>query len=140
MLGHSQSCVGVAAIKHTTLAPLAHLPPLLTWLECSVLSIPSLATSLGLGTLHWHTQVPLSIRNAPTRLMKDSGYSKGYVYPPDHGYVRGSRADFLPPSLHDTRFFDEGDVEAPVALAFAPQYVQLIAIRPVTCRLNINSC
>lgn len=27
--------------------------------------------------------VPMSLRNAPTRLMKDLGYSKGYVYPHD---------------------------------------------------------
>ena len=28
--------------------------------------------------------VPLHLRNAPTRLMKEMGYSKGYIYPHDH--------------------------------------------------------
>jgi putative ATPase len=28
--------------------------------------------------------VPLHIRNAPTRLMKELGYSRGYLYPHNH--------------------------------------------------------
>ena len=31
--------------------------------------------------------VPHNIRNAPTKLMKDEGNGKGYIYPPDHGYA-----------------------------------------------------
>lgn len=31
--------------------------------------------------------VPLEIRNAPTKLMKEMGYSKGYNYNPDYAYV-----------------------------------------------------
>jgi putative ATPase len=31
--------------------------------------------------------VPQMIRNAPTKLMKQEGNGKGYIYPPDHGYV-----------------------------------------------------
>lgn len=39
--------------------------------------------------------VPLHIRNAPTRLMKKLGYSKGYLYP--HNYKEGwIKQDYLP--------------------------------------------
>lgn len=31
--------------------------------------------------------VPLQIRNAPTHLMKELGYSKGYKYNPDYAYA-----------------------------------------------------
>jgi putative ATPase len=30
-------------------------------------------------------QVPLPLRNAPTKLMKEEGYGKEYKYPHDHG-------------------------------------------------------
>ncbi len=31
--------------------------------------------------------VPLAIRNAPTGLMKELGYARGYRYNPDYAYV-----------------------------------------------------
>ena len=34
-----------------------------------------------------------------------------YVYPPDHGYVRGCDEGFLPPGLDAAAFFDVEDVE-----------------------------
>lgn len=48
--------------------------------------------------------VPLHLRNAPTELMADLGYSDGYKYPhdfPGH-YVR---QQYMPDALTDTRFF-----------------------------------
>lgn len=53
--------------------------------------------------------VPLHLRNAPTRLMKNSGYGKGYKYAHDY---EGHFADleFLPESLAGTRFY-EPDVQ-----------------------------
>jgi putative ATPase len=51
--------------------------------------------------------VPLHIRNAPTRLMKDLGYHEGYRYAHDHD---GGVADqqHLPDELRDARFYDPG--------------------------------
>lgn len=46
--------------------------------------------------------VPLHLRNAPTKMMKDFGYGKGYVYPPDHPDC--SSQTYLPPSLLGHKF------------------------------------
>jgi putative ATPase len=48
--------------------------------------------------------VPMAIRNAPTRLMKDTGYGAGYVYAHDTEEGVGG-IDCLPDSLRDTRFY-----------------------------------
>ncbi|WOG87414.1 hypothetical protein DCAR_0206638 [Daucus carota subsp. sativus] len=45
--------------------------------------------------------VPLHLRNAPTKLMKDFGYGKDYIYPPDNP---SSTQTYLPPSLHGYKF------------------------------------
>ena len=51
--------------------------------------------------------VPLHLRNAPTRLMKDVGYGKGYEYA--HDLEEGtSGMECLPDSLRGTRFFEPG--------------------------------
>jgi putative ATPase len=48
--------------------------------------------------------VPLHIRNAPTHLMKDLGYGKGYRYP--HDYEEGYTAqNYLPEKLCGQRFY-----------------------------------
>ena len=55
--------------------------------------------------------VPLHIRNAPTRLMQNLEYGKGYKSPPDNGYVRGcGELSFLPNGMAG-EFFDAKDVE-----------------------------
>ncbi len=48
--------------------------------------------------------MPLHLRNAPTKLMEDLGYSKGYQYPHD---VQGKVADMecLPESLRGRRYY-----------------------------------
>ncbi|KAK6918053.1 ATPase, AAA-type, core [Dillenia turbinata] len=46
--------------------------------------------------------VPLHLRNAPTKLMKDLGYAKGYIYPPDN--PSASSQTYLPPSLQGYKF------------------------------------
>ncbi len=48
--------------------------------------------------------VPLHIRNAPTSLMKDLGYGKDYVYPPDD--PRSRPQEFLPDALRGRRFYE----------------------------------
>lgn len=51
--------------------------------------------------------VPLPLRNAPSKLMKDLGYGKGYKYSHDHA---GNFAyqEFMPDELSQTNFFEAG--------------------------------
>ena len=51
--------------------------------------------------------VPMSIRNAPTKLMKEEGYGKGYQYA--HNYD-GNFVDFefLPDEIKNTKLYDPG--------------------------------
>ncbi|NWT62533.1 WRIP1 ATPase, partial [Erythrocercus mccallii] len=49
--------------------------------------------------------VPLHLRNAPTRLMKNLGYGKGYKYNPM--YKEPVEQDYLPEELKGTDFFKE---------------------------------
>lgn len=52
--------------------------------------------------------VPLSIRNAPTKLMKNLGYGKGYQYA--HSYEGNFvAAEFLPDEVRGTKFYDPGN-------------------------------
>jgi putative ATPase len=53
------------------------------------------------GTL----EVPMPLRNAPTSLMKDLGYGKGYRYAHDEpdAYAAGER--YLPEGLPDRRYY-----------------------------------
>ncbi len=52
--------------------------------------------------------IPMAIRNAPTRLMKDKGYGEGYKYA--HAY-EGNFADmeFLPDAISGTAFYEPGE-------------------------------
>jgi len=52
--------------------------------------------------------VPLHLRNAPTRLLKDLGHGRGYLYDPDQpGGV--SRQRYLPEGMAEERFYEPGD-------------------------------
>ena len=53
--------------------------------------------------------VPMHLRNAPTKLMKDLGYSEGYQYPHsfDEGYVEG--VNYLPEEIGDKKFYKPTD-------------------------------
>jgi len=52
--------------------------------------------------------VPLHIRNAPTRLMKNLDYGKGYQY--SHNYENNfSPQEYLPEELKGTKFYDPGN-------------------------------
>jgi putative ATPase len=59
------------------------------------------ADAASLGSL----EVPLQLRNAPTRLMKDIGYGKGYRYAHDEpgGYAAGER--YFPDAMPDRRYY-----------------------------------
>lgn len=51
--------------------------------------------------------VPLAIRNAPTKLMKDLGYGKGYQYA--HDYVGNFvSTEFLPDKISGQKFYEPG--------------------------------
>jgi putative ATPase len=48
--------------------------------------------------------VPLHLRNAPTKLMKEMGYSKGYLYP--HNYPEGRvNQEYLPEKIRGKVFY-----------------------------------
>jgi len=59
------------------------------------------ADAASLGSL----EVPLHLRNAPTRLMKEMGYGKGYRYAHDEpgGYAAGER--YFPEGMPDRRYY-----------------------------------
>jgi putative ATPase len=51
--------------------------------------------------------VPLHLRNAPTRLMKDLSYGKGYAY--SHNYEKNfSPQEYLPAPIAGTTFYEPG--------------------------------
>ncbi len=52
--------------------------------------------------------VPLSVRNAPTKLMKNMGYGKGYQYAHDYegGFVN---MEFLPEKIIGQKFYEPGN-------------------------------
>ena len=56
---------------------------------------------------HGDQPVPLHIRNAPTRLMKNLDYGKGYQY--SHEYENNfSQQEYLPAILSGNKFYDPG--------------------------------
>ncbi|HWK02731.1 MAG TPA: replication-associated recombination protein A [Puia sp.] len=56
---------------------------------------------------HGDLPVPLHIRNAPTRLMKNLDYGKGYQY--SHNYENNfSQQEYLPDAIAGTKFYDPG--------------------------------
>jgi len=55
--------------------------------------------------------VPLHLRNAPTKLMEEAGYAKGYKYAHDfEGHF--AELEFLPESLSGTRFYEPDEQNA----------------------------
>ncbi|WEW60807.1 DNA-dependent ATPase mgs1 [Emydomyces testavorans] len=53
--------------------------------------------------------IPIHLRNAPTKLMKEIGYGQEYKYNPD--YVDGKVAQtYLPDKLHGRRFLEDRDL------------------------------
>ncbi len=80
------------------------------YLACSAKSNASyVAIGNALDAVHrtGDLPVPLAIRNAPTKLMKDLNYGKGYQYAHDFDNHFASM-EFLPDSLAGTAFFQPG--------------------------------
>jgi putative ATPase len=50
-----------------------------------------------------HLAVPLHLRNAPTKLMKNLNYGKGYKYSPDFSYQEDQ--EYLPAEIKDKKYF-----------------------------------
>ena len=59
--------------------------------------------------------VPLPLRNAPTRLMKELDYGQGYGYSHD-GQENFIAQEFLPPELSGTSFYEPGENQGEKAL------------------------
>ncbi|MBX6419605.1 MAG: replication-associated recombination protein A [Nevskia sp.] len=54
---------------------------------------------------HGSLEVPLHLRNAPTRLMKELGYGQGYRYDHDEAGAHAAGQEYLPEALRGTRFY-----------------------------------
>lgn len=48
--------------------------------------------------------VPIHLRNAPTKLMKDLGYGKGYKYTPNFKNANDAKQDYLPERLKKKKY------------------------------------
>jgi putative ATPase len=69
-----------------------------------------MAIENALGNVHetGDLPVPLSVRNAPTKLMKNLGYGKNYKYA--HSYEGNFiAAEFLPERIKGTKFYEPGN-------------------------------
>jgi putative ATPase len=81
------------------------------YLACSAKSNASyMAIENALGAIRdtGDLPVPLSIRNAPTKLMKNLGYGKDYKYA--HSYEGNFvQAEFLPTEIEGTKFYEPGN-------------------------------
>lgn len=81
-----------------------------TYLACSPKSNASyMAIESAIGKVHetGDLPVPLAVRNAPTKLMKDLDYGKGYQYA--HGFEGNfASMEFLPEAINGTKFYDPG--------------------------------
>ena len=82
-----------------------------TYLACSAKSNASymaIDAAIELVKKTGNLSVPLHIRNAPTKLMKDIGYGKDYKYA--HTYENNFvDLEFLPEEIKGTKFFEPGN-------------------------------
>lgn len=84
----------------------------ITYLACAPKSNRSyMAMNEVLAAIEEHTKVkvPVHLRNAPTKLMKDLGYGADYQYPHDHvgGFAAG--VQYLPDELKGQSFYEPSD-------------------------------
>jgi len=66
---------------------LAHLVSYLAEAPKSTRSYDAFQRASEAAKLDLTIPVPLQLRNAPTKLMKELGYARGYYYNPDYAYV-----------------------------------------------------
>lgn len=67
--------------------------------------------------------VPLHLRNAPTQLMKEIGYGKGYVYAHDD-QAAAMRQNYLPEALKGRRYYEPLESGAEATLKKHLEYLQ----------------
>lgn len=81
-----------------------------TYLACSPKSnaaYKAINTAQELVTKHGDLSVPLNLRNAPTKLMKELGYGKNYKYA--HNYDGNfTTEEFMPEKIKDTKLYEPG--------------------------------
>lgn len=71
-------------------------------------AVATIAAAQGAIQQYGDLPVPLHIRNAPTKLMKDMNYGKGYQY--SHlGEGNFIEQEYLPEKIAGTRFYDPGN-------------------------------
>ena len=67
----------------------------------------AISSAMSVVNQHGDLPVPLHIRNAPTKLMKNMGYGKDYKY--SHSYEGNfSDQEYLPKEISGTKFYDPG--------------------------------
>ncbi|ODT35046.1 MAG: AAA family ATPase [Sphingobacteriales bacterium 41-5] len=71
-------------------------------------SYMAIGNALAAVQQHGDLPVPLHIRNAPTKLMKNLNYGKGYQYA--HSFENNfSEQEYLPENISGTKFYDPGN-------------------------------
>jgi putative ATPase len=71
-------------------------------------AVEAIGSAMSAVSQYGDLPVPLHIRNAPTRLMKDLDYGKGYKY--SHAYEGNfSDQEYLPEKLSGTKLYDPGN-------------------------------
>ncbi len=80
---------------------LFHCATVLAKCEKSRVVVSAMNAALQAAKLYPNAAVPLHLRNAPTKLMKDLGYNKGYEWKANFKHEGG----FLPDELKDLRLF-----------------------------------
>ena len=58
---------------------------------------------------HPKVAVPLHLRNAPTKLMKDLGYSEGYQYPHNYEGAEVYGVQYLPEEVGQPTFYEPSE-------------------------------
>ena len=71
------------------------------------------------GTL----DVPIYLRNAPTKLMEDMGYKKGYRYAHDYQGAYAAGESFFPEELVGTRYYHPSDRGLEINLSKKCEYL-----------------
>jgi putative ATPase len=87
--------------------PLAQMVVYLATAPKSNSSKVALGAAIDAARRHPAEGVPMHIRNAPTKLMKELGYHAGYQYAHDapEAYIP---QEYLPDKLHGARFYEPG--------------------------------
>lgn len=71
-------------------------------------AVEAIGSAMSAVSQYGDLPVPLHIRNAPTRLMKDLEYGKGYKY--SHAFEGNfSEQEYLPEKLSGTKFYEPGN-------------------------------